>query len=58
MKKSFSALWEEHDILKNGYIDRSEAYNLVQDAYHRGDWGGPTMSMNDNTYPGPMEVGE
>ena len=29
VKKNFEALWEEHDIMKNGYIDRSEAYNLM-----------------------------
>lgn len=34
VKNKFQALWDEADIMKKGYIDRSEAYNLVQDAYH------------------------
>ena len=29
VKKTFGALWEEHDIMTKGYIDRSEAYTLV-----------------------------
>ena len=37
VKNTFSALWDEADIMKKGYIDRSEAYNLVQDAYHKSD---------------------
>ena len=37
VKKTFGALWEEHDIMTKGYIDRSEAYTLVQDAYHKGE---------------------
>lgn len=34
-KNNFQALWDDHDTMKNGYIDRTEAYNLVQDAYHK-----------------------
>ena len=30
-KKNFPALWEDHDIMKNGFIDRGEAYTLMQD---------------------------
>ena len=30
-KKNFPAMWEEHDIMKNGFIDKGEAYTLMQD---------------------------
>ena len=29
VKKNFTALWEDHDVMKNGFIDRSEAYTLM-----------------------------
>ena len=29
VKKNFNALWEDHDVMKNGFIDRSEAYTLM-----------------------------
>lgn len=31
VKKKFNKLWDEHDISKNGYIDTTEAYSLMQD---------------------------
>jgi hypothetical protein len=31
VKKKFNKLWEEHDNLKNGFIDTTEAYTLMQD---------------------------
>ena len=37
VKNNFMALWNEADIMNKGYIDRSEAYNLVQDAYHKAE---------------------
>lgn len=37
VKNHFNALWTDHDIMTKGYIDRSEAYTLVQDAYHNSD---------------------
>ena len=29
VKKNFDALWTEHDVMKAGFIDRSEAYTLM-----------------------------
>jgi hypothetical protein len=30
-KSSFNKLWDEHDNMSNGFIDSTEAYNLMQD---------------------------
>lgn len=31
VKKKFNKLWDEHDNLKYGFIDTTEAYTLMQD---------------------------
>jgi len=31
VKKKFNKLWEDHDVMKAGQIDTTEAYSLMQD---------------------------